>query len=57
MIITLNSLSGRLFNSTSLSSFGVYLVPSFGVHSSVASCYLIICFVSMYLIGQLLSQS
>ena len=33
MIITLNCLSGRLFNSTSLSSFGVYLVPSFGVYS------------------------
>lgn len=57
MIITLNSSSGRLFNSTSLSSFGVYLVPSFGVHSPVASCYLIVCFVSMYLIGQLLFQS
>ena len=45
MIITLQFLSGRLFNSTSLSSLGVYLVPSFGVYSSVASCYLILfCF-------------
>lgn len=44
-IITLSSLLGRLLNSTSFnSSFGFLSVPSFGMHSSVASFCLILYF-------------
>ena len=47
----LNSLLGRLLISTFLSSSGVYLVPSFGPYSSVAS-FMILWFY-FYVLGRL----